>query len=623
MKQNLGVFSSDQTDLSGGRIPASSLMDAHEERIIDRHTAKLPIEMPVYIQHDMHRPIGLSKVLGHFLDGAMVRVVGLIQQCETTEEEVKVANFCAQLRNIEHSKGMQSFKTQLIERSGLFEFSNLNFVKVEAYAISHPNIAAQLYPELFDQSKSEGLVDKDGLMDYRALKSRMKQLQPGVFHDTDRDLVIFAHRFFRRSLSHQNKLNDYFLSSFDDAVNALGSTVTPRLRLDPDLIGHPDTNQALVELEFWHGPKFNDDIECIPSGIAEYKADDRTRYYHEVDKTHIWWKDPETRSENAVSNSRFRTFEIEELIDNASAGLNDSYGCRYAHAEYSMNSSSISHFDGAIRAYTTEMYLDRIDKQINQAGKHSHYSKLFRFDGNMPIAQWKKLLTDYFRGNPLIPEYLGNSEEESSLLDVQNSEPQLNCSPELCAFICFEPEIIREEFSIRLGSISLQGELIRTIETGFGALDKFLRSEINLDGVVSIEPEQKKIRLPKMSFGNSLDFPEKMKATISKMLIALREDVQNELFTDIAIPLSWQIGEYVITLSLRGPAKLVEQAMIRLFSIVDPEKLPSEWIEEVSKLIKDLAPLSNASNDLTGARDGILSFPEPNKVMFRIPLPNS
>lgn len=63
----------------------------------------------------------------------------------------------------------------------------------------------------------------------------MKQIQPGVFYDPQRDLVLFAHRFFRRSLSHRNKLNDYFLLSFHSTATELGATVTSRLRLDPDV----------------------------------------------------------------------------------------------------------------------------------------------------------------------------------------------------------------------------------------------------------------------------------------------------------------------------------------------------------------------------------------------------
>ena len=58
------------------------------------------------------------------------------------------------------------------------------------------NIAtAELYPELF--TPGLGCADKDGLVDFETLLKRMPQVQPGLFHDPRRDLLLFAHRFFQ------------------------------------------------------------------------------------------------------------------------------------------------------------------------------------------------------------------------------------------------------------------------------------------------------------------------------------------------------------------------------------------------------------------------------------------
>ena len=149
----------------------------------------------------------------------------------------------------------------------------------------------------------------------------MKQVQPGVFHDHDRDLLLFAHRFFRRSLSHRNKLNAYFLQSFD-ATARENSDLCVRLRLDPDLVGHPASTRNLIELEHWRGPLYSDDIAAIPNGVAEHKADERTKLYEGVDRTQVWWKAPESRRVDGQAVD-YRTFEIEELIENPSGGLGD------------------------------------------------------------------------------------------------------------------------------------------------------------------------------------------------------------------------------------------------------------------------------------------------------------
>jgi len=297
--------------------------------------------------------------------------------------------------------------------------------------------------------------------------------------------VLFAHRYFRRSLSHRNKLNEYFLTSFANAAS--NEKARPRLRLDPDLVGHPADLKELVECEYWHGPLYSDDIESIPSGVTVHKASGRTRAFEGVDKTQVWWKSPETRASDEGAKN-FRTLEIEELMDLPAAGLpGDRYGCRYAHAEYSMNDKFITHFDGAIRAYPAEPYLTRIDLNIDHAGKYSEYTKLFRFDGELAIDSWKRLLSDYFRGNPLIPEYLGASPEEfsdewaderavepqpakSAAADV-SADPVLASEEALCAFIHLRPGRLLKDFDLVCGRVSLPGgkHTVPIMETGIGA----------------------------------------------------------------------------------------------------------------------------------------------------------
>lgn len=187
-----------------------------------------------------------------------------------------------------HRAGTESFERELIERLAPANLSGAKLLRMEAAVMHRAGIASELYPHLF--VAGIGLVDKDGLADYRDLAGRMKQIQPGVFHDSERDVLLFAHRFFRRSLSHRNKLNTYFLQSFDGVARS-NNGLRVRIRLDPDILGHPESAKEIVEMEYWHGPKFSDDISSIPSAVAEYKADGRTREHQGVDRTHIWWKE--------------------------------------------------------------------------------------------------------------------------------------------------------------------------------------------------------------------------------------------------------------------------------------------------------------------------------------------
>lgn len=630
MKRSLGVFNSDQVNLSGFRIPASELVKAEERHRMERMGDGLPIGLPVNIQHDMHRPIGWSQVLGHFVDGAMVRVVGLINEAETDDEKSRLVALVSGFWDHHHDKGMDVFKEELMERikpSAVSE--DARFLHIESYVVSHPNLAAELYPELF--AETSDLVDKDGLTDYRALSKRLKQLQPGVFHDLERDLLLFAHRFFRRSLSHRNKLNDYFLSSFDKTASERNAVV-PRLRLDPDLIGHPATNHGLVELEYWRGPRFTDDISSIPSGVAEHKASKRTMYYDGIDKTQVWWKAPESRRE-ADSHVEYRTLEVEELIENPSGGLvGECFGCRYAHAEFSSDVSAITHFDGAIRAYEGEAYLERIDASIDRAGKRSQYTKLFRFDGPLPVESWKRVLSDYFRGNPLVPEYLGAPSEEVEALNPgiadQIPEPPIAAgadavATELSAFISLAPGELPDEISVEFGTASLKDDRrMQTVETGCEAVDQYLRKRIDLSAITSLGSTDGTLDLSTLSFGPSSGFPESMHEAVAELSKALLQDIERFDVQKVALALRWQHDKLLTTLSFRGTSRLVAQVLERLFSIVDVTKPASEWIEPLSGCIKKVAPSSAASDDLTGVLRGRLTLERADEFEYRMVLPD-
>ena len=138
-----------------------------------------------------------------------------------------------------------------------------------------------------------------------------------------------------------------------------------------------------------------------------------------------------------------RTFEVEELVDGPSFGLGeDRFGCRYAHAEYDLEHSHVSHFDGAIRAYAADPYLDRLDLSIDRAGKQADYTKLFRLDGALAVAAWKRLLSDFYRGNALIPEYLGAPADIASDEDPPRPRPKGKARvPALAALITLDLDV--------------------------------------------------------------------------------------------------------------------------------------------------------------------------------------
>lgn len=629
MKRQLGIFTTDQINKSGFRISASALMNAEESHHSERRITGLPTGLPVHIQHDMHRPYGWSQVLGLFIDSKMVRVVGVIEEAETDQEKIQLTQLASHFWESHHNKESDTLKRDLLERANLSKLDEFDkFLKMEAFVLSRKAVASSLYPELFNISSDS--VDKDGLTDYQTLCQSMKQVQPGVFLDKKHNLLLFAHRFFRRSLSHRNKFNEYFLSSFDKAV-VENPNLVPRLRLDPDLIAHPDTVTQLLELEYWWGPHFNDDISLIPNGVTEHKASDRTRFFEGIDRTQIWWKAPETRL-NLNTEIKYRTFEIEELIENLSGGfLDDQYGCRYAHAEYSINTSAITHFDGAIRAYTQDEYLERIDLSIDHAGKQSDYTKLFRFDGFMTVDLWKRLLSDYFKGNSLIPEYLGVAQdsieiepekitnEDVSITDIEEPISE----SELAVFISLTLSDSPNKSYIEPSAIALPDEsVLQTIETGCGAIDKFIRSKFDVTNITSIAIDDGILNLAKVTFGTTSNLPIEMQDFISGFSNSLLYDIENNGLQKIAVPISWIHNNLLINLSIKGSAQKVYQLLVELLTIIDPLKPASEWIENLASTITVLAPISTANPDLKGVLQGHLSYKRTGNVKLRMKLPD-
>lgn len=620
MKKQLGVLISDQVSRAGTQVSASELMAAEERGRIARSKQGLPAGTPTHIQHDMHRAIGWTFTLGHFIDGSMVRVVGMMDEVETDEEKAELSKLADKYWAwIREERGNWA-KDELSAILSPLSLDRATYEHIEAYAVSRPGIAAELYPELFEEGRDA--VDKDGLTDYQTLTKRMRQLQPGVFLDPERNLVLFAHRFFRRSLSHKNKLNEYFLQSFNEVANEL-IALTPRLRLDPDLLGHADSVLPLLELEYWHGPKFSDDVESIPSGSTEHKADDRIRYFEGVDKTQFWWKSPETRKENGAE-VMYRTFEVEELIDNVSAGLpGDRYGCRYAHAEFSPEASAITHFDGAIRAYPATEYLERIERNIDRAGKHSEYTKLFRFDGPLPVDRWKRLLSDYFRGNPLIQEYLGASSEDFASPMETTISPMLPDEPEeLSALIALAHDQLTKEIGIDADPAAQpNGKWVATVETGCGAVHNYLSSKLDLSTAMASEPVDGVLNLARLGFGPSPTFPALMSEVVAGVAEALPLDVKEFGLKRVSVALSWPFGDMIVLLSLRGAPGPLISALEQLLSVIDPNEAPSKWIEPLADLVKQLAPRSIPVLDLWGVTEGLLTCRrEPGtELRYRMP----
>jgi hypothetical protein len=617
VKLNYAVFNTDQINKKNIKFSASGLMRADETHYREIVKNGAYPGMPVHLQHDMHRLIGWSRQLGHYIDGQMVRVLGCIEEPENDEDIAALQARVAKHRARTEEAETAPFREELCLRLASIDPIDLTFLRMEAVFAKRLGLASELYPDFFQTESS--IVDKDGLVDYRELLSRTTEITPGVFHDRKLDLLLVAHRFFRRSLSHSNALNTNFLGTFCDVAQRYPNVRT-RLKLDPDLIGHPASATGLIELEYWHGPQYDDNIANIPNGVSVHKADKRTRMYEGVDCTQVWWKAPETRKADGKSHE-YRTFEIEELIENQSPGLQGTrFGCRYAHAEFSVADNAITHFDGAIRSYEGEKYLKRIDALIDRAGKHADYTKVFRFDNPLPIAEWKRLLSDYYRGNNLIPEYLGAPAEldphEGSPADATSA---LNETP-LAGFIALVPGEIADGTTLYPELFQQIGnEHFPVVEVGMDEVAKHIGAK-RASGVLPIGFGDHVLNLSRLGFANSDKTALRFGTEIAALADAFDKDVENGAITRAAIPLMWENDGLVLTLTIAGDAAPVAALLRRLPSLIDLTQMPSEWIENLASAIKEIAPVCSAPIIWKGVSRGVLEIGRQGVIDVRWPV---
>ncbi len=177
------------------------------------------------------------------------------------------------------------------------------------------------------------------------------------------------------------------------------SELDVRIALDEHLVGLPETLTQDLELEYWWGPKFSEELGAIDLGVTRHEeCDEIQRFYRCIASTEFWWYKQDNRL----------VFECEELRDRPTWGVGaDSYGCRFAHAMADESKSRIQHADGAVRMYDEEAMVKRLNEDISKSGRQTKYTKLWRVDGPLEVSAWKGLLTQFYRDDLLIGEYFG------------------------------------------------------------------------------------------------------------------------------------------------------------------------------------------------------------------------
>ena len=346
----------------------------------------------MFLSHDRHRLQGWTLALGVHLEPRLARLTGLCLLLETADESETLKNMLFGFLGRQQQHLVTPHRAELESRLGDHLQGGQKEIYVSAAALVETGLAERVFAKVFAQR------DADGLVPFASLHP----IAPGVFEQDG--LLCFASELFRRSLSRHNNLNEAVLSRISALQGKDGLTV--KVRLDPDLVALASTYQTPLEFAYWWGPKFSNDLLAIPSGITVHEADDLQRFFSGVSRTEFWW-----HQQNGL-----RTLECEEVRDIPTLGIGaDRFGCRYVHSIVSPDTQQPMHLDGAVRIYTEEAMLDRLDKNMYEAGRHTQYVKLWRVDGPLDVSQMKELVTHHFRDNELVGEYLGGRDDSDHL----------------------------------------------------------------------------------------------------------------------------------------------------------------------------------------------------------------
>ncbi|GAB5539382.1 MAG: hypothetical protein Salg2KO_14850 [Salibacteraceae bacterium] len=386
MIRNKVILNSDTVNKYGFQFSVVSLLDALEQKAIEG--------VPTCLGHDMHRPRGWTVPFDLYFEPGMCRLVGnqVIAETDNEQKFINETHQTALIRKYQEQCDPHTEEFKGLIAKHLSDTAKYMYAGCVCY--TDEGLLERVFPELWTKR------DKDGLIYLSDLLTAFDYKGHGVFKHKKSELAVIAHRYFRKSLSIHNNLNYFFIDKLISKHN--DENITVRIALDRNIIGYAKTYQDSIELEYWRGPKFNDDISGIKPGVTVYKSNDFQQAYYGISSTEFWWK----------NESDKQTLEAEELKEHPSLGLNDdNYGCRYVHSIYDRIDNSFEHFDGAIRMYDTERMLDRLDNDIKGAGKCSDYTKLFRVDGKLSLADRKTLVCHYFQSNPLIHEYFGEPPE--------------------------------------------------------------------------------------------------------------------------------------------------------------------------------------------------------------------
>lgn len=592
-----GVYLTDGISKTGIRFSVGAL----EDMIWDGSKTGTPSNM----SHDIHRFVGWTKISGLYVSHESSYVIGHTFIPESKDELDSLNKMRIDYLNgkmLERINTYHSTFLKEIERYHLICDNGRLFCNgLVMYGDS--GIVGKAFPWLNKQK------DNDGLILLKDIYEGFSYLGQGVFASKESDLAIFLHPFFRKSFSRYNNYNFEFI---DELLGQYPANQSIKIKIDDDFIGYSPSFIKNMEFEYWFGPKYDDDISKIPSGVTCYKSSEEEKLYNQVEKTEFVWQNKKDKFQ----------FEMEEVSDSDAPTLDDEqYACRYLHSIYDYETSAFDHFDGAVRQYNIDSICERLEKPINQMGHNAKYTKLFRLDGEIPLATWKSLITNYLKNNYDVYRYFGMSTpqiqshtEENSKKGIEKYVPYvINRGDGVKLYVSYNKKFdCPRDFSFCTMDVMTTNEgKIEAVEFETINVAKAIRrmgGDIEYPQCVFCTCEDHYNNIPQIFHGGN-NVSKNVNITIDAIRLLMSK--QTELGKDNAysFSLAWNMDERLVSLSFIGHVNDLNE-WLQSFQDVPVERTCfKEWLDKQVTFIHSHGTDANSPLGYTHIKDdGMLFF---------------
>ncbi len=592
-----GVYLTDGISKTGIRFSVGAL----EDMIWEGSKTGAPSNM----SHDIHRFVGWTKISGLYVSHESSYVIGHTFIPESKDELDSLNKMRVNLLNgkmLERINTYHSTFLKEIERHHLICDNGRLFCNgLVMYGYS--GIVGKAFPWLNEQK------DNDGLILLKDIYEGFSYLGQGVFASKESDLAIFLHPFFRKSFSRYNNYNFEFI---DELLGQYPANQSIKIKIDDDFIGYSPSFIKNMEFEYWFGPKYDDDISKIPTGVTCYKSSCEEKLYNQVDKTEFIWQNKKGKYQ----------FEMEEVTDSDAPTLEDEkFACRYLHSIYDSKTDVFDHFDGAVRQYNIDSICERLSKQINQMGHNAKYTKIFRMDGVIPLSTWKSLITNYLKNNYDVYRYFGISTPQIQKQEKVNHKETIET---------YVPYLINKGDGVKL-YISYHKKGDSVLDFSFCTTDLLTTKEGKIEAV---EFETINVAKAIRRMGGDIEYPQCVFCTcedhynnipqifhggnnVSKNVnitidaIRLLMSKQSEMGKDnvYSFSLAWNMEERLVSLSFMGHVNDLNEWLLSFQDVPVERTCFKEWLDKQVTFIHSHGTDANSPLGYTHMKDdGMLFF---------------